>query len=72
LLQRVLDRILAVTGAPLANIGGMQVVRYREGEYYATHHDQIHFLDPPLPEGARVLVAEQQITPTHGSPMRLH
>ena len=55
LLRGVFERISEVTGAHPRHFGSVQVVRYREGEYYATHHDQTHFVSPPLPEGARVL-----------------
>jgi len=54
-LQRIFERIADVTGAPLNNLGATQIVRYHAGEYYSTHHDQTHFMEPPLPEGARVL-----------------
>ena len=55
ILERVLERIAEVTGSPRQNIGSAQVLQYGEGDYYATHHDQTHFVEPALPEGARVL-----------------
>ena len=48
-----------------------RVVRYGEGEYYATHHDQTHFVDPPLAEGARVYTALLYLsTPEEGGETR--
>ena len=43
---------VSVHDAAKQNVGGVNVLRYVEGERYNVHHDQTYFVDPPLPEGA--------------------
>ena len=52
-LRGVRDRIARATGAPLANVGSAQLLKYAEGGFYDIHHDQTQYIDPPLPEVRR-------------------
>ena len=70
LLRGVLERIAELTRAPLPNLSIINVLRYQHGESYLTHHDQTHFLEPPLAEGARVYTVLYLSTPEEGGATR--
>eukprot|EP00966_Prymnesium_polylepis_P334511 7389886-Prymnesium_polylepis.1 len=67
LLEGVLERIAELTAAPRPNLSIVNLLRYADGERYATHHDQTHFVRPPLAEGARVYTVLMYLsTPEEG------
>ncbi|KAL3810806.1 hypothetical protein ACHAXA_006836 [Cyclostephanos tholiformis] len=40
IVQRVLKRIVSLTGIPYDNYEGLQLVRYEPGQFYEQHHDE--------------------------------
>jgi prolyl 4-hydroxylase len=52
--RAVTDRIANITGTPEMNSGYLQLVRYEEGQYYATHNDYISH-HQQRPQGVRIL-----------------